>query len=437
MYIAKITQVTETRYGIKQKLFYDPRIKEYALVSPKLAMEANKLASFSFTIYKDHPCYDELTLKKTWIWIYQNDDVCCIVRPVRRTRNFNGGMEYECEEVFGVMNDYILRPDGYGKITTLEELIYAVHNMFNQASGSPVGVLFDVSIDYYYPGHCTHAFDSEVNEKAFAISDYRGGFDGLYDYVISKYTGYFQPNYKNANTEWTHYIGTQRIVHSGRVRYEYHTESELPEGEQVIQFGKNLVDLFIDTDSDDLFTVLIPLGKDKSTTKAQRNLGLPNKLPITIEAATNRDSRDSGGEGFDVIRFNSITTQYGNIEKTVRFETAATANALYTKGLQYYVDHAGHFAESVSLTAVDLADAGVDIENIKFLTRVLCISTIHGIGQRYLVRKMSIHLDNPSKCSIELGRATQSLTDITTTNRILADSVIEDIDNRVYYLENG
>lgn len=419
----------------EQELLYDPRIKEYAIVSPTLTREANKLSTFTFTIYPDHPCYGKIILKRTMFYIYRNDEFICILRAIRCEQMMNGGLEYDCEEWLGIMDDYSAIPDGYGTLTTLDAVMSTIQYLYDEVK-NPIGAyLYDIGITYGHPYPATSRFDSEVNEKKFAVSDYSGVFSVLSQYVLEKYNGYLFVVYDN--TKWRD-IGPNHNLHRGLIHYTYYAEDELPEGKQPIIFGKNLVNLFIETDSDDFFTRLIPLGKGKKTTNAQRNKGLPNSLPITVEGATNRDDRDLYKVSQrEYIAFWNVVQQYGEIDKTIKWDDITTANKLYTKGLQYYIDNCGRFAKTVQLDAVDLADAGIDIENIEFMTRVYCESSLHGIRQRYLVYKQIIRLDNVQKNRITLGKLKPSLTDVSASSAKANASAINSVDDRVFYLENG
>lgn len=41
-------------------LIYKNELEDYQLFEPKLSLELNKIGGFDFSIYPQHPCYDQL-----------------------------------------------------------------------------------------------------------------------------------------------------------------------------------------------------------------------------------------------------------------------------------------------------------------------------------------------------------------------------------------
>ena len=398
--------------------FYNPLDDTTPLFSPVITLEANKLATLTFTIYPDHPQYGNILLKRSRFWVYRDGVFMMTFRPVNVRRNMRNGLEYQCEEAFGVLSDYIYTVNAYG-------------------DNNPVAAIFNyiiatarVSLQYEQMavGNISTALSGIALEEKFAVKEYKPIYDVLSGFISDheEYHGYFVPRYSDATTPPTIY-------------WDYLVENDLPLSQQSITFGRNLSDLLIDSELDDFFTVLIPLGADKKTSSADRAKGAANKEPLTIDEESRTITYHGitvgvSSYGLEDIEYSNI---YGKIEKTASFPDVKTASALFDKGLEYLENNRGNIAQTVEIKAVDLRDAGVDVEHLRWMTRVPVYSPVHGIAREYLLTRFEIHLDNPLGNVITLGDTKKTLTDIAASNAAAAGQQIGSLDNRVFGLENG
>lgn len=90
--------------------FYDPITPEMALESPVLTLEANKIGTLEFTIYPNHPEYENVNLLKSVLTVYRDGEIISKLRPAKRHLNFKRGIEWTCEELTGMLNDIHRRP---------------------------------------------------------------------------------------------------------------------------------------------------------------------------------------------------------------------------------------------------------------------------------------------------------------------------------------
>lgn len=119
---------------IDKRPLYDPTRTGYALELPDGMFEANKIGTMTFTIYPDNPEYYSITLRVSTIRVYRDGDIYSVYRPVRARRMFKGGVEYTCEELTALLNDFLHRPAAFptdpdhGSARDLMELCVSEYN---------------------------------------------------------------------------------------------------------------------------------------------------------------------------------------------------------------------------------------------------------------------------------------------------------------------
>lgn len=431
-----------------EELFYDPRIKEYAIANATLTREVNKIATMEFTIYPSHPQFNNIELIRSELYIYNdNNDLICVVRPTSKKRTFNGGCEYQCEEITGMFADMMTMPQVYSWADTsfVVDLADRIDAVLCDYENDYITRMSDWCMRPHMPfyassaGYTTQAFDEDLGAY-FPIDEIEPRWDAFKKLTLDEHPeGYIVSAYLKKGHPTIQPISKQEYtpVMNGFI-VGFLLPDELLESSQSIDFGKNMEDLFIETSIDDFYTRLWPVGDDVSTSATNRQHGAANKWPKTIKAATNRRDWDIGNNQVGWMATREDVERYGPIDRVEKFEKQTRANALYNKGVEFFEQrNRTPFAREVTLTAVDLADAGVDISQIEFMTRVKCTSTEHGISDYYAVVKHVINFTNPTRSKIELGVTKKLLTDITHENAVRAARAEFDLDDRVFELEGG
>ena len=434
-----------------EELFYDPRIKEYALANAVLTREANKIATMEFTIYPSHPQFNNIELIRSELYIYNDNDILiCVVRPISKKRLFNGGCEYQCEEITGVFEHMMTMVQAvkwnngdFGPLTlTMSnrmDILMGIDGNDHIGYDSPDDFSYRPNMPFTSSFRfVTDSLDADLGTY-FAINEIEPRWDVLKKLTLDEYPeGYIVPFYFKRGQHVITPIYHIEYFADNEFKVGFLFSDELPESEQAIDFGKNLEDLFVETSLDDFYTRLWPISDDVNTSTNERSKGASNKWPKTIRTATNRQSWDIGVRGGGWLASRDAVERYGPIDKVEKFDKVTNSNTLYNKGVAMYNErNQTPFAREVTLTAVDLADAGVDISQIEFMTRVKCTSTEHGISDYYVVVKHVINFTNPTRSKIELGATKKLLTDITHENAVRAAKAEFDLDDRVFELEGG
>lgn len=183
--------------------------------------------------------------------------------------------------------------------------------------------------------------------------------------------------------------------------------------EQVISFGKNLLDFSQTIDATDIATAIIPLGAK-----------LENS---SIEALDERLTIKSVNNDCDFIFSQSAVDNYGWIFRTVEFDAVQVPSNLLRKGQEYL--SSVQFEELVlECKAVDLNNLDVDVERIHLLDMVRVVSEPHGLDRFFPVTKLTLSLDNPENDVITLG-SEGSRSSFTSSSASSNSDIMERISN--------
>ena len=354
---------------------FDPRLDGYPLQSPLLTLEANKINTLDFTIYPGNPEYGKIEKIVSLLSVYRDDALYMQFRPVYKKELFRGGILYKCKEITFRLNDFRYR--GYTYSGTIDGFVTAVLASYNARVNADEQILKGNVSD------ASTSFEFDTDKPL-------GHWDALLA-VVDDNGGYFSTRY-----------------HGGNVYMDYLQDADLPVSEQKIQFGENMTDLFIETDSDNTFSVLYPVGKN-------------GEDRITIESV-------NGGR--DYLESAAGIALYGRRETSIAWENVESASQLKSLAQAALDEIAVQFAESVSVSAVDLHNANADVSSLEFLSMVDCVSAPHGFSHRYVLGRISIPLGAPDSATAQLGESRKSLNDRITLEKRETEKAISAESNR-------
>ena len=181
-------------------------------------------------------------------------------------------------------------------------------------------------------------------------------------------------------TESGGYIRTRTV---GGVHYiDYLAEYEQAGGQDIRQ-GQNIIDVTKNVKTDDLATRLIPLGSSTSN----------NEWPVTI-------ANVNGGK--DYLEDAAAVKEYGIITKTVEFSEIQDPTKLKEEGEKAFkkINGANLVTE---LSAIDLSDAGYDVDMLKIGEKVFCAAPTYNIQQQLQITKKVTDLLKPANSKVTLG----------------------------------
>lgn len=189
---------------------------------------------------------------------------------------------------------------------------------------------------------------------------------------------------------------------------------------QVIELGKNLIDVLVKNDAADVYTVVIPLGAEVENEDG-------TKTRLTIESVN---------DGKDYLVNQEAYEKYGWIIAPVddtTFDDVTLETNLKTKGQNFLDNEAVMLKSSIEVKAVDLNTTDANIEAFFIYEYVRFVSKVHNLNQIYLLNKISIPLSHPENMEITLGKEESSLTGIQMGVGTKIDNVV----NRINIVEQN
>ena len=371
-------------------LLFAPRFDEYTVEAPTMTQEANKIDALTFTVYPNHPCYGGISQITSTLSVYNEGTLIKQFRPSYSKRVFRNGIQYKCEGILARLNDFKFRPFDYAG--TLEGFVDAVLDSYNarvEANGETWKNILKGRILVTDNNDYVH----------YSSVDYLGHWDVLQSRLVDTHGGYFIERYEG-----------------NAVYLDYLRDEDLYTSTQSIVFGENLTDLFIETDSNESFSVLVPTGADVDVANEHGDIV---KERLTIKSVNG---------GIDYIENATGIALYGRRETSHRWDDVTDPNNLLAKGQEYLEKIAVKFKETVQLKAVDLHNMDANIASFNWMEWINVQSSVHGVNNRYLLQKITIPLNNPLGCTIQLGEQRLSLTDrINGTVSPAVQSAIETI----------
>lgn len=346
------------------KLFCSSKIEELAVINPQIDQEANKAGTFTLIVPPTHPYYDMIKRRSSIIQVFRDDEEEPLFEGIctETTVDFWKQKKITCEGELTFLNDSILRLQEWNDRTSrqiLESFIYQ-HNLSAESEKQ------------FTVGQVTVS----VMHKNYA-ADYISTMQAIKEAFVDQYGGYI------------------RCRHVEGVRYLDYLAYNPRTNNQVIRIGQNLLDLSQNIDTEEIATVIIPLGASLGTQTVE---GYDDRL--TIEAAP---SDDMHPEGADYVYSESSVESLGWIEKVITWDNQE--NATYLKNAAESYLNAVQFENLViTAKAIDLGLTSDEFNQFKLLDQVRVVSAPHGLDAYFPLTKISYHLNNPEQDTITLGK---------------------------------
>lgn len=352
------------------KLFYSPRLlnEGYAITEPQATLELNKAGSFTFNLPSINPMYSSLKKLKTIITIREDDEVLWKGRVLNDAKDFYNTKAVTCEGELAFLNDIQYEPHDYSK------------------KGIKMGEYFKKLIEHY-ASECSE-------ERMIKLGNVRGAFTDVLIYPkTTDYTNVWNLISGNLIGASTGKVGKDEVDLSDYDRYLYirrekgisyidFVDDIGKASSQIIEFGKNLLDLSEYVDASNVYTQIIPLGKADSKGK---------RVDIKLV---------NGGKNY--LQSDSAIALFGKIQKSVIWEDVTNRNTLKANG-QRMLDKAVEMAIKITIRAFDLHRINVNTDKIEFGDKVHVVSLPHEISSDFLCSKIVFTLDNLENTEYTFG----------------------------------
>ena len=359
-----------------------------SVISPKIMKETNKADSLEFTVLPNHPYYNNFEKKKTYIQVKRDDKYIFRGRVSEITTDIFRQRTITCEGDLAYLSDTVQFPN---KETTTQKntsgtkkhkrktLYYALGHDTGHATGSESRDTIKMTPKSYFEKiigtHNTQVNATGDNLRAFTVgsvtvadankmetferTSHQDSSSVISSDLLSVYGGVLRTRFVN-NTTYIDWLDAYTDTTS-----------------QQIKFGVNLIELDQEPPSDDVWSVLLPIG-DENTTIASVN---------NSEFLIDQDA----------------LSKYGYIVHYHKFNNVKKPDELLSRAQKYLNTHAKIFPDNIVVKAIDLQLIGESNDPIDLGDKVKVVSTPHGLSTTMACIKMELDIQNPENNSYTLG----------------------------------
>lgn len=380
------------RLTYEDYILYDPRLAtpEDRLIirDPKVHLAVDKAGEMSFLLQPEHPYVDKLRKMSGVVELTDGATPIYRGRITRDTIDFYGVHTVETEGLLACLNDSVIEPFAYPEDFT-EDAGYQEA----AASGNVVDYLFrwllaqhnaQVSTEQQIkPGTCT--VTDPNNYITRSSTDYQTSMEAVRGKLFgSSLGGHLLIRYETDGNYLDYY-------------------ADLPlTNTQPVEFAANLLDLTAELDGTDIYTAILPLGKDG----------------LTIAELSDTDLTDDLVKNGKIIYSKSGIAAHGRITRCIKWDDVTVPANLQTKAKAALADNGLAMPETITVRAVDLGwqDA---VQHFRVGRMTLLASTPHGYRASYPLLELSPDILDPGNTQITMGatRATYTGTQIEEDRR--------------------
>lgn len=343
------------------ELLYAPDMANqgYIVTDAQLTTEINKAGSLEFTIPVTNPNYNAYSKLKSIIRLEQDGTEIWRGRVLDDTKDTDLNKDVMCEGELAFLNDMNVRKYDYSSGISVVNYFNWVMNYYGGASSYRSIKAGNVTV----PNTTLKIKMDEATNTCL---------DELNSNLVGAIGGYL------------------RLRRSNGQSYLDYIDAYSQTSNQVIEFGSNILSIEEYIDASDVYTVIIPFGKQDDN---------GNRVNIT-----------SVNNGSDFIESSQGASLFGRIDRSVVWDDVTDPNILKQQA-QSVLKSAIEMATTITISAVDLHLIDVDTDAIQLGDWVRVISPPHGIDSDFLCSKVVINLQNPDQSQYTFGLAFDALTD--------------------------
>ena len=370
-------------YQLKYKnyILYDPRLADEKLIvrDPSVKLAVSKAGEMSFTVDAEHPYLSNLRRMSGLVELLDGTFPIYRGRITSDTKDFYGAHKIETEGIMAVLNDSIIPPFNFPEDFAEDDSYKAA-----AASGNVVDFFFrwilaqhnsQVSTEQQIkPGVCT-VTDSN-NYITRSSEEYATAMSTISDKLVeSALGGYLLIRYED-DGNYLDYYAALPLTNT-----------------QSVEFAENLLDISSETDGTNIYTAILPEGKDG----------------LTIEAMPDGDLTDDLVKYGLTIYSKSGVATYGRITRHIKWDDVTVAANLQTKAKAALSDNGLSMPETITCKAVDLGwQDGIQHFRVGRMTALF--STPHGYSASYPLMELEPDILDPGNTQITLGATQQTYT---------------------------
>lgn len=362
-------------------ILYDPRLADEKLIvrDPSVKLAVSKAGEMSFTVDADHPYLSNLRRMSGLVELLDGTFPIYRGRITSDIKDFYGTHKIATEGIMAALNDSIIPPFNFPEDFENDTAYKAA-----AASGNVVDFFFrwilgqhnsQVSAEQQIrPGVCT--VTDPNNYITRSSKEYATAMSTISDKLIkSALGGYLLIRYED-DGNYLDYYAALPLTNT-----------------QSVEFAENLLDLSSETDGTNIYTAILPEGKDG----------------LTIEALPDGDLTDDLVKSGLTIYSKSGMATYGRITRHIKWDDVTVAANLQTKAKAALADNGLSMPETITCKAVDLGwQDGIQHFRVGRMTALF--STPHGYSASYPLMELAPDILDPGNTQITLGATQQTYT---------------------------
>ena len=371
----------QLRYG--QYILYDPRLAtqedKLLIRDPAVHLAVGKAGDMSFTLQPDHPHLSNLRRMSGLVELLDGNLPIYRGRITRDTKDFYGAHKIETEGIMAVLNDSIIPPFNFPEDFKDDDDYKTA-----AASGNVVEFFFRWILSQH---NAQVTAEQQIKPGVVTVSD------------PNNYITRSSEEYATAMTTISDKLVKSSLGGNLLIRYEndgnyldYYAALPLT-NTQTVEFAENLLDLSSETDGADIYTAILPEGKDG----------------LTIGNLPDGDLTDDLVKSGKIIYSKSGVATYGRITRHIKWGDVTVDTNLRTKAKAALADNGLSMPETIICKAVDLGwQEGIQHFRVGRMTAL--VSTPHGYSASYPLMELAPDILDPGNTQITLGATRRTFT---------------------------
>lgn len=370
-------------YQLKYKnyILYDPRLADEKLIvrDPSVKLAVSKAGEMSFTVDAEHPYLSNLRRMSGLVELLDGTSPIYRGRITSDIKDFYGAHKIETEGIMAVLNDSIIPPFNFPEDFT-EDASYKAA----AASGNVVEFFFRWILSQH---NAQVTAEQQIKPGVVTVSD------------PNNYIARSSEEYATAMTTISDKLFKSSLGGNLLIRYEddgnyldYYAALPLT-NTQTVKFAENLLDLSSETDGADIYTAILPEGKDG----------------LTIGNLPDGDLTDDLVKSGKTIYSKSGVATYGRITRHIKWGDVTVDTNLRAKAKAALADNGLSMPETITCKAVDLGwQEGIQHFRVGRMTAL--VSTPHGYSASYPLMELAPDILDPGNTQITLGSTRRTFT---------------------------
>ena len=370
-------------YQLKYKnyILHDPRLADEKIIvrDPSVKLAVNKAGEMSFTVDAEHPYLSNLRRMSGLVELLDGAFPIYRGRITNDIKDFYGAHKIETEGIMAVLNDSIIPPFNFPEDFT-EDASYKAA----AASGNVVEFFFRWILSQH---NAQVTAEQQIKPGVVTVSD------------PNNYIARSSDEYATAMTTISDKLFKSSLGGNLLIRYEddgnyldYYAELPLT-NTQTVEFAENLLDLSSETDGTNIYTAILPEGKDG----------------LTIESLSDGDLTDDLVKSGKTIYSKSGVATYGRITRYIKWDDVTVASNLQSKAKAALADNGLSMPETITCKAVDIGWQDT-VQHFRVGRMTILASTPHGYNAAYPLMELSPDILNPGNTQITMGSTQRTYT---------------------------